>query len=52
LEQSRNKEFGGTGLGLAVVYAIVIAHKGSIEYSNPNQNSVFSIKLPIEKDHI
>ena len=52
LEQSRNKEFGGTGLGLAVVYAIVIAHKGSIEYSNPNQNSVFIIKLPIEKDHI
>ncbi len=52
LEQSRNKEFGGTGLGLAVVYAIVIAHKGSIEYSNPNQNSVFSIKLPIEKNHI
>ncbi|WAU72289.1 MULTISPECIES: two-component sensor histidine kinase AdeS [unclassified Acinetobacter] len=52
LEQSRNKEFGDTGLGLAVVYAIVIAHKGSIEYSNPNQNSVFSIKLPIQKDHI
>ncbi|ENX41858.1 two-component sensor histidine kinase AdeS [Acinetobacter sp. NIPH 2100] len=47
LEQSRNKEFGGTGLGLAVVHAIVIAHKGSIEYSNPNHNSVFSIKLPI-----
>ncbi|MCH7315948.1 two-component sensor histidine kinase AdeS [Acinetobacter sp. ANC 3882] len=47
LEQSRNKEFGGTGLGLAVVHAIVVAHKGSIEYSNPNQNSVFSIKLPI-----
>ncbi|NIE98349.1 two-component sensor histidine kinase AdeS [Acinetobacter sp. Tr-809] len=48
LEQSRNKEFGGTGLGLAVVHAIVIAHKGSIEYSNPNHNSVFSIKLPNE----
>ncbi|MFW1837266.1 two-component sensor histidine kinase AdeS [Acinetobacter gyllenbergii] len=47
LEQSRNKEFGGTGLGLAVVHAIVVAHKGSIEYSNPNHNSVFTIKLPI-----
>ncbi|ENX14423.1 hypothetical protein F895_02378 [Acinetobacter sp. CIP 64.2] len=46
LEQSRNKEFGGTGLGLAVVHAIVIAHKGSIEYLNPQQNSVFRIKLP------
>lgn len=47
LEQSRNKEFGGTGLGLAVVHAIVIAHKGSIEYSNPNHNSVFTIYLPV-----
>ncbi|USA47866.1 two-component sensor histidine kinase AdeS [Acinetobacter sp. C26M] len=47
LEQSRNKEFGGTGLGLAVVHAIVIAHKGSIEYSNPNHNSVFTIHLPV-----
>ncbi|NNP69597.1 two-component sensor histidine kinase AdeS [Acinetobacter sp. Ac_5812] len=46
LEQSRNKEFGGTGLGLAVVHAIVVAHKGTIEYSNPNHNSVFTIKLP------
>ncbi|EPF93385.1 two-component sensor histidine kinase [Acinetobacter gyllenbergii] len=48
LEQSRNKEFGGTGLGLAVVHAIVVAHKGSIEYSNPNHNSVFIIRLPVK----
>ncbi|QHH96564.1 two-component sensor histidine kinase AdeS [Acinetobacter dispersus] len=47
LEQSRNKEFGGTGLGLAVVHAIVIAHKGAIEYKNPNHNSVFTIHLPV-----
>lgn len=46
LEQSRNKEFGGTGLGLAVVHAIVIAHRGSIEYHNPANNSVFTISLP------
>ncbi|QHH95734.1 two-component sensor histidine kinase AdeS [Acinetobacter proteolyticus] len=48
LEQSRNKELGGTGLGLAVVHAIVVAHKGTIEYSNPNHNSVFSIHLPLQ----
>lgn len=48
LEQSRNKEFGGTGLGLAVVHAIVIAHDGRIEYSNPAHNSVFTIHLPVK----
>jgi two-component system, OmpR family, sensor histidine kinase AdeS len=46
LEQSRNKEFGGTGLGLAVVHAIVVAHQGSIEYHNKNSNSVFTITIP------
>lgn len=48
LEQSRNKEFGGTGLGLAVVHAIVMAHDGRIEYSNPAHKSVFTIQLPIK----
>jgi len=52
LEQSRNKEFGGTGLGLAVVHAIVIAHNGLIEYKNFNNNSKFSITIPFGKDHI
>lgn len=31
LEQSRNKELGGTGLGLSVVQALVIAHKGQVD---------------------
>lgn len=45
LEDSRNKAFGGTGLGLAVVHAIVVAHQGTIRYENQNQNSVFIIQL-------
>lgn len=47
LEESRNKEFGGTGLGLAVVHAIVVALKGTIQYSNQGSKSVFTIKIPM-----
>lgn len=49
LEESRNKEFGGTGLGLAVVHAIVIALKGSIHYSNHGSRSTFTIKILMDK---
>ncbi|MBJ9739843.1 two-component sensor histidine kinase AdeS [Acinetobacter oleivorans] len=49
LEESRNKEFGGTGLGLAVVHAIVIALKGSIHYSNHGAKSTFTIKILMDK---
>ncbi|MBO8208131.1 two-component sensor histidine kinase AdeS [Acinetobacter nosocomialis] len=45
LEESRNKEFGGTGLGLAVVHAIIVAMKGTIEYSSQGPKSIFTIKI-------
>ncbi|OTG88282.1 two-component sensor histidine kinase AdeS [Acinetobacter sp. ANC 4558] len=45
LEESRNKEFGGMGLGLAVVYAIVTAHKGNLSYENKHSNSLFMIEM-------
>lgn len=48
LEESRNKEFGGTGLGLAVVHAIIVALKGSIQYSNQGSRSIFTIKIPMD----
>ncbi|EPO8926018.1 two-component sensor histidine kinase AdeS [Acinetobacter baumannii] len=48
LEESRNKEFGGTGLGLAVVHAIIVALKGSIQYSNQGSRSIFTIKTPMD----
>lgn len=33
LEESRSRSEGGTGLGLAVIYAIVEAHQGKITYT-------------------
>lgn len=46
LEQSRNKELGGTGLGLSVVQALVIAHKGQVDYLNQHSHSIFKISIP------
>lgn len=46
LEQSRNKELGGTGLGLSVVQALVIAHKGQVDYLNQYSHSIFKISIP------
>lgn len=48
LEQSRNKELGGTGLGLSVVQALVIAHKGQVDYLNQQSHSIFKISIPKE----
>lgn len=46
LEESRNKELGGTGLGLSVVQALVIAHKGQVDYLNQHSHSIFKISIP------
>ncbi|AOT69163.1 sensor histidine kinase [Geosporobacter ferrireducens] len=46
-EKSRNRLTGGSGIGLAIVKAIVEAHKGTIMVrSNLNQGTEFVITLP------
>lgn len=46
-DDSRSRESGGSGLGLAVVRAIAQAHKGQVSYAqHADGGSVFQITLP------
>lgn len=46
-DQSRNRKTGGAGIGLAVVKAIVEAHKGTIAVnSKPGQGTEIIVRLP------
>ncbi len=51
LDSARHRETGGYGLGLAIVHAVVIAHKGQISVHNRQdsiQGLVVQIVLPIQ----
>ncbi|MEN6670677.1 ATP-binding protein [Psychrobacter sp. B38] len=50
LDSARHRETGGYGLGLAIVHAVVMAHKGSINVSNRQdgiKGLIMQITLPI-----
>ncbi len=52
LDSARHRETGGYGLGLAIVHAVVMAHKGSINVYNRQdgiQGLVVQIVLPIRQ---
>ena len=51
LDSARHRETGGYGLGLAIVHAVIIAHKGQINVYNRKdgiQGLVVQIVLPVQ----
>ncbi len=51
-ENSKNSDYPGTGIGLALSKEIVNLHNGNITAANkPEQGTVFTIELNLGKDH-
>jgi len=47
-EKSRNREYGGSGLGLSITKAIIKAHNGTINAESIlNEGTKFTVKLPL-----
>ncbi|MEO0331143.1 MAG: ATP-binding protein, partial [Bacteroidota bacterium] len=49
-KQAENSPSGGTGIGLALIQELVTIHQGSITVESiPNQETVFTVSIPIDK---
>ncbi|WP_256961581.1 HAMP domain-containing sensor histidine kinase [Thermoanaerobacterium thermosaccharolyticum] len=49
-EKSRNREYGGSGLGLSITKAIIKAHNGMINAESIlNEGTKFTVKLPFDQ---
>jgi signal transduction histidine kinase len=52
LDEARNRDAGGAGLGLAIVHDIVAAHGGTVAVTDSHQGARFEIRLPAsEPEH-
>lgn len=50
-DTSRNRETGGSGLGLSIVQSIVRAHDGSVSvHETPGGGATFRVELPLASD--
>ena len=48
-DDSRSREKGGYGLGLAIAHSIVETHKGRITVQSGNDGTVFTVLLPLHR---
>ena len=47
-DNSRNRETGGSGLGLSIVQSIVRAHNGTVQVTDtPGGGATFRVELPV-----
>ncbi|TDD60895.1 HAMP domain-containing sensor histidine kinase [Actinomadura darangshiensis] len=50
-DEARSRDYGGAGLGLAIVAALVAAHDGVVEAdSTPGEGATFKVVLPLSED--
>ena len=49
-EASRSREHGTSGLGLAIVRAVVVAHGGSVRVASEPGRTAFTVDLPRTPD--
>ena len=52
IESASNRRFEGTGIGLALVKDLVHLHGGTVEAVSKMNRTTFTIRLPMEGDHI
>jgi two-component system sensor histidine kinase BaeS len=48
VDRARDRDHGGSGIGLAIVKALVLAHGGAVNMSSdgPGQGGTFTVILP------
>ena len=52
VDSSRNRDAGGSGLGLSIVSALVAAHGGNVSAEEtPGGGATFVVSLPLAQDH-
>ncbi len=53
VSDSSHREYEGTGIGLALARELTEVHHGSIRvFSQPGQGSLFTVQLPLGKEHL